>query len=99
MLGCLFGVFQSARVMAVRQVGVMTGSLVKTLVVMAGGFAMMTCSVFVVFRCLPVMVCCFSRHGEFLSSCRHGCGTRGLSACRAAVQVTSLRMRDEKKLL
>ena len=65
--------------MAVGQVGVVACSLVKTFVVMTGGFAMVTRSVFVMLRCLPVMMRCFMRHGEFLSSCRHVCDTEGLS--------------------
>ncbi len=95
--GGLFGVLQGARVMAMCQMRVVACSFVKALVVMTGGFAMMTSSVLVVLRCLPVMVRCFFRHREFLSSCRRGCGTRGLCAAQGAAWVTSLRMEDEKK--
>lgn len=78
-LGRLFGVLHRVKVVAVRQMCVMSGPFVKTLLVMTGGLAMMTRSVFVMLRCLLVVLCCFMRHGEFLSSCRHLCGTGGLS--------------------
>lgn len=81
-LGGLFGMLGRLHVVAVRQMGVMTGAFVKAFFVVAGSFAVMTRSVLVMLRCLLVMVRCFMRHREFLSSCRHRCGTRELCAPR-----------------
>jgi hypothetical protein len=94
-LGRLFGMLDSMQVVTVRQVRVMGGSFMKALLVMAGGFAVMTRSEFVMLRCLLVMVRCFVSHRE--SSHRAGiiCGTRGLCAPVATAQVRALRMEDE----
>jgi hypothetical protein len=79
MLGRLLGVLCRMQMMAMGQVSVMTGSFVEAFLVMTGGFAVMARSVLVMLRCLLMMMRCFMRHGEFLSSCRHPWGTRGLS--------------------
>jgi hypothetical protein len=79
MLGRLLCVLCCVQVVAMRQVSVMAGSFVETFLVVAGCFAVMTRSVLVMLRCLLMMMRCFMRHREFLSSCRHACGTRGLS--------------------
>ena len=63
-LGCFFGVLGRLDGVTVRQVCVVTSSFVKALLMMAGGFAMMTRSVLEMLRCLLVMVRCFVRHGN-----------------------------------
>ena len=96
-LGGFLGVVSSMDVVTVCQVRVVGGQFMIAVFVMFCGFAVMTCSVLVMFRCLLVMVRCFMRHGEFLSSCRHPCGTRGLSAPHWTAWVTVPRMEYEKK--
>ena len=103
-LGGLFGMFQGARFVAMGQVGVMTGSFVKTFLVMTGGFAMMPCSVFVMLRCLLVMVRCFVRHGN--SSRRAGIvaaredyvppsSRRGLQGCKREMKRIRVQWRTD----
>lgn len=53
---------------AVCQVGVVSRRFVVALTVVACGFAVVARSEFMMFRCLGVMMNCFFRHGEFLST-------------------------------
>lgn len=105
--GSLFGMFQRARVMAVSQMSVVARSLVETLIMMTGGFAMMTRSVLVVLRCLPVMVRCFFRHGAFLSWCRLVAARedygpfairRGLQACECCMNLVHVFQGTEHRM-
>jgi hypothetical protein len=60
MLGGMFGVIGSMHMMAMSQVGMVSGRFMVAVVVVTCGFAVMARSVFVVFRCLGVMMRCFS---------------------------------------
>lgn len=75
LLGGVFCVLVRVDVVAVGKVGVMGSRFVVSIFVLLGGFTVMTCSVFVMLRCLVVMVRCFLGHSEFLSSYRCLCGT------------------------
>jgi hypothetical protein len=66
MLGCFFGVIGGLNVVAVRQVGMVTGDFVVAVFVMLGGFMVVARSVLVVLRCLLVVLHCFVGHEEFL---------------------------------
>jgi len=58
-LRSLFGMLCRVDVVTMRQLGMVAGAFVQALFVVAGGFAMMTRSVLVMLRCLPVVVRCF----------------------------------------
>jgi hypothetical protein len=64
MLGRMLGVFRGMDVMSVCQVRVVGSSYVVTVLMMPCGFAVMTRSLLMVFRCLLVMMRCFLGHGE-----------------------------------
>ena len=66
LLGGFFGVILGLNVVAVRQVGVVSGGFVIAVFMMLGGFMVMARSVLVVPRCLLVMLHCFVGHEEFL---------------------------------
>ena len=59
---------------AVGQVRVVGGRFMVALAVMACGFAVVARSEFVVLGCLGVMMDCFVRHGEFLSTSKYAFG-------------------------
>jgi len=67
-LGSVLGVFGGVHMVAVGKVGVVGGRFMVAFVVVTRGFAVVARSVLVVFRCLGVMMHCFFRHGEFLST-------------------------------
>ena len=66
LLGGFFRVILGLNVVAVRQVGVVSGGFVIAVFMMLGGFMVMARSVLVVLRCLLVMLHCFVGHEEFL---------------------------------
>jgi hypothetical protein len=51
-------------VVSMREMRVMSGLLVVAFRVVLGGCMVVACSVFVMLRCLSVVLCCFVRHGE-----------------------------------
>ena len=59
LLGGFFGVILGLNVVAVRQVGVVSGGFVIAVFMMLGGFMVMARSVLVVLRCLLVVFHCF----------------------------------------
>ena len=65
-LGGFFRVIFGLNVMAVRQMGMVSGGFVVAVLVMLGGFLVMACSVLVVLRRLCVVLGCFVGHEEFL---------------------------------
>ena len=65
MLGGVLGVLEGVEVVAVGEVRMVGGRLVFAIQVMLGGFAVMTRSVLVMFRCLTVMMSCFVGHRKF----------------------------------
>lgn len=67
-LRCVLCVFSRVDVMSMCEMRMMRCCFVVSILVMPGGFAVMTRSVLVMFRCLVVMMCCFVRHREILSS-------------------------------
>jgi hypothetical protein len=71
---------------------------VVAFLMMLGGFVVMARSVLGMFRCLGVVVRCFFRHREFLSSCRSLRGTGGLSGPMNARWVTASRIRGEFRI-
>jgi hypothetical protein len=62
MLGGVFGMLGGVDVMAVSQMGVVSGRFVVSLQMALGGFAVVTRSVLVMLRCLSVMMGCFVGH-------------------------------------
>jgi hypothetical protein len=60
---CVFGMLSSMDLMSVGQVRMVSGGLVIAGFMMRGGFVVMMRSLFVIFRCLLVMICSFLRHG------------------------------------
>lgn len=61
--GCVFRVLGGMKMVSVRQVGVVCGLLMVAGLVVSGGFFVVARSVFVVFRCMCVVMGCFVRHG------------------------------------
>ena len=59
MLCRMLCVLNGMDMVAVRQVPVVGGGQMVAFFVMLGGFTVMARSVFMMFRCLRVMVCCF----------------------------------------
>jgi hypothetical protein len=59
MLGGMLGVFGGMNVMAVSQVGVVSGRFMVAFLVMTGGFVVVTRSVLMMLRCLLVVLSCF----------------------------------------
>ena len=70
MLGRLLGVLDGMEVVAMGEVRMMGGRFVIAVQVVLGGFPVMARSVFVMFRCLAVVMSCWLGHRIFLSSCR-----------------------------
>jgi hypothetical protein len=62
-LGCVPRVLGGMKMVSVREMGVVRGLLMVAGLVVSGGFAVVACSVFVVFRCIGVVMGCFVRHG------------------------------------
>jgi hypothetical protein len=88
-LGGFFRVIFGLNVMAVRQMGMVSGGFVVAVLVMLGGFLVMACSVLVVLRRLCVVLGCFvgheessfrapvaSRHGRIIVTRDHAMGYR-----------------------
>jgi hypothetical protein len=65
--GSVLGVFCGVKMVCVRYVCVVSGCGVVAVEVLLGGFAVMACSVFVMIRCLGVMMGCLAGHGSLLS--------------------------------
>ena len=65
-LGGCFCVILGLNMVAVRQVGMVSGGFVVAVLVMLGGFMVMARSVLVVLRCLFVVLGCFVGHEGFL---------------------------------
>lgn len=65
-LGGFFRVIFGLNVMAVRQVGMVSGSFMVAVLMMLGCFVVVARSVLVVFRCLLVVLRCFVGHEGFL---------------------------------
>jgi hypothetical protein len=59
MLGSVLGVFGGMNVVAMSQVRMVGSCLVVAVEMMPGGFVVVACTVFMVFRCLGVMMCGF----------------------------------------
>jgi hypothetical protein len=62
-LGCVCRVLAGMGVVGVRKVRVVGGLLVVALRVVLGGCMVVACSVFVMIRCLGVVLSCLVRHG------------------------------------
>jgi len=92
-VGGVLGVLRWVNVVAVGQVGMVRGGFVVAFGVVPGGFAVMARSVFVMLRCLGVMMSGLMRH---MSPLVQGCScTDGLSAGGARGGVTAERNGDE----
>ena len=78
-LGGFRGVVQGMVKVALSGVGVVGCGLVVTRFVMLGRFAMMPCSVLVMFGCLDVMLCCLLGH---VSSSNLGLGGHRVDCAR-----------------
>ena len=61
-LGCFGGMMGCMLMVAMGHLRVMCRGLVLSGFMVAGGFSVVTSRVFVVFRCLVMMVCCLCRH-------------------------------------
>ncbi|MFZ0305897.1 MAG: hypothetical protein WAL75_24645 [Terracidiphilus sp.] len=58
------GVLGGVKMVSLGKVSVMRGGFVVAVIVMLGGFMVMACSVFVMLRCLGVMLGCLAGHGQ-----------------------------------
>lgn len=65
-LGGFFRMILGLNMMAVRQVGMVSGGFVVAVLMMFGCFMVVARSVLVVFRCLLVVLGCFVGHEGFL---------------------------------
>jgi hypothetical protein len=61
-LGCFASMVHCVFVMAASQVRVMRRDFVFSRFVVLGGFLVMACGMFMMFRCLEMMLCCLLRH-------------------------------------
>lgn len=69
MFGRLLGMFRGVNRMSMGEVCVVSGLFVVAFSVVPGGFVVVARSVFVMFRCLSVMLGCFLRHWESFRCC------------------------------
>jgi hypothetical protein len=89
MPGSVLGVVCGVEMVRVRHMGVVCGCCVVAVEMLLGGFAVMACSVFVMIRCLGVMMGCLAGHGSLLSlRVDLGYSTRGnYWRCRAGARL------------
>ena len=91
-LGGVLGVLRGVKVVSMGKVGVVCGGFVVAVGVILSGFVVMACSVFVMLRCVGVVLGCLTGHGlapfatrwvrEFdpqriIGDGSHGCGYSG----------------------
>lgn len=68
--GCFGGVMTGVMMMAIGDVGMMSGEMMIPRFMMARGFAMMACGVLVVFGCFAMMLGCLLGHSSSFKGVR-----------------------------